>query len=177
VLTASIFIDSKLLCCLWSFTSATVSCHEQGPLLFQDLTMQRLLYISCAGEEFSDRNELNELGEDAVQRNKQSDLTGALFYVDGYFMQLLEGPGDEVSETFLRIKSDSRHSEVEVLFLEEASERIFPNWSMSCNVVDIKGASSDLHAAVDGLRQGVENRTITDSLMALEYFFAPNFLR
>ena len=137
--------------------------------------MQRLLYMSCAGEEFSNRDELNELGEASIQRNKQSDLTGALYYVNGYFMQLLEGPSEAISETFLRIKSDDRHYDVEVLFLEEASERIFLNWSMSSNVVDVDGVSLDMHVAVDRLRQGLENKTITSCLMALEYFLAPSF--
>ncbi len=136
--------------------------------------MQRLLYISCAGEQFSDPGELNELGENVIQRNKQNDLTGALFYVSGYFMQLLEGPDYEVADTFHRIKADHRHSDVEVLFLEEANKRIFPTWSMSSNVVDVKGSSHDMHAVVDALRLGVESRTIPDCLMALEYFLAPH---
>jgi len=139
--------------------------------------MQRLIYVSYATDDFSEPAVLRELAEDAVQRNKQSDITGALFYQDGCFMQLLEGSPDEVSDTFLRIKSDPRHSDVEVLFLEEVTERIFPDWNMSSNWIEIKGAPADTRAVIDELRQAIAEHRVTDCSTALEYFFAPNFER
>jgi hypothetical protein len=143
----------------------------------KDLIMQRLLYVSYAAEDFSETTVLNELAEDAVQRNKQNDITGALFYLDGCFMQLLEGSQDEVSDTFLRIKSDARHTDVEVLFLEDAEERIFPDWNMSCNWIEVKGAPVDVHTVIDDLMRGIKESRIIDCSTALEYFFAPHVAR
>jgi Sensors of blue-light using FAD len=139
--------------------------------------MQRLLYVSYAAQDFSEPAALNELAEDAIQRNKQNDITGALFYQDGCFMQLLEGSHDEVSDTFLRIKSDARHTDVEVLFLEDVEERMFPNWSMSSNWIEIKGALADTRTVIDELRQGIAEHRVADCSTALEYFFAPYFER
>ena len=137
--------------------------------------MQRLLYVSYAAEEFSKPAVLNGLVEDAIRRNTKNDITGALFYFGGYFIQLLEGSRDAVSETFSRIKSDSRHSDVEVFFSEEVSERIFPGWNMSSNRVEIKGALTAARVVVDKLRREIREHRITDCSTALEYFFAPRF--
>lgn len=136
--------------------------------------MQRLLYVSYAAEDFSETTILNELAEDAIQRNKQNDITGALFYLDGCFMQLLEGAHDDVSDTFLRIKSDARHTDVEVLFSEEVNERIFPDWNMSSNWIEVKGAPVDVNTVIEDLKRGIEERRIADCSTALEYFFAPH---
>ena len=139
--------------------------------------MQRLLYVSYAAEEFSEPVVLNELVEDAIRRNKKNDITGALFYLGGYFIQLLEGSRDAVAETFSRINSDSRHTDVEVFFSEEVTERIFPGWNMSSNRVEIKGAPAAARLGVDALRQGIKEHWVTDCVTALEYFFAPRFER
>lgn len=139
--------------------------------------MQRLLYVSYAAEEFSEPAVLNELVEDSIRRNKKSDITGALFYLGGYFIQLLEGSRDAVSETFSRINSDSRHTDVEVFFSEEVTERIFPGWNMSSNRVEIKGAPAAARVVVDALRRAIKEHRVTDCTTALEYFFAPRFQR
>ena len=139
--------------------------------------MQRLLYVSYAAEEFSEPAVLNELVEDSIRRNKKSDVTGALFYLGGYFIQLLEGSRDAVSETFSRINSDSRHTDVEVFFSEEVTERIFPGWNMSSNRVEIKGAPAAARVVVDALRRAIKEHRVKDCATALEYFFAPRFQR
>ena len=139
--------------------------------------LYRLLYVSYAVDDFSEATALNELAEYAIQRNKQNDVTGALFYLDGCFMQLLEGARDDVSDTFLRIKSDARHADVEVLFLEEATERIFPDWNMSTSWIELKGAPVDVRTVIDDLKRGIKERHIVDCSTALEYFFAPHFER
>ena len=92
-------------------------------------------------------------------------------------MQFLEGPEDALSETFSRIKADVKHSEVEVLFFEEAGDRIFPNWGMSANFVEFSDVCPDITRVIDSLRLAIKTQSIKDCLSAMEYFFAPKLAR
>jgi hypothetical protein len=53
-----------------------------------------------------------------------------LLYVDGSFIQVLEGEPDAVQETYTRILADSRHHQVYKLLDEPITVRDFPDWSM-----------------------------------------------
>ena len=49
---------------------------------------------------------------------------------EGIFLQVLEGGRSAVNKLYHRIASDSRHSDVELLFYEEIGERTFAGWAM-----------------------------------------------
>jgi|APGre2960657505_1045072.scaffolds.fasta_scaffold83721_1 hypothetical protein len=66
----------------------------------------------------------------SVVSNKLHEITGVLFFEQGYFGQILEGPRDAVEELWDRIKNDSRHHNIELLGITEIEERRFPKWSM-----------------------------------------------
>ncbi len=69
---------------------------------------------------------------DASRRNNAGDgITGGLFYSDGCFAQVLEGPADAIEATFERIQCDERHGEVTVLQSGPITARDFPEWSMA----------------------------------------------
>ena len=46
------------------------------------------------------------------------------------YMQLLEGPREALTATLARIVADDRHLEVSLVHCGDASERLFPHWSM-----------------------------------------------
>jgi len=52
-----------------------------------------------------------------------------LLYLDGAFLQVLEGYDDAVNETYEKIARDSRHWEKQVL-LDRVAPRTFGEWSM-----------------------------------------------
>ena len=52
-------------------------------------------------------------------------------YTQSSFVQALEGPSEEVEQSFDRICCDIRHSDVEVLEYGPISESAFGVWSMS----------------------------------------------
>jgi hypothetical protein len=62
--------------------------------------------------------------------NELFSVTGILFFDKGYFGQILEGNLRAVSNTWSRIKNDSRHTNIELLDIKEIEERRFPKWSM-----------------------------------------------
>lgn len=92
--------------------------------------MQQLLYRSIArDEEFSD-SDLDILLT-ALAFNSASGVTGFLWRGRGQFYQGLHGPRDVLTGLLSRIEADERHSDVEILLIEEAPQQSpFADWAM-----------------------------------------------
>ena len=74
-------------------------------------------------------------------RNEQVGVTGALLSFADMFLQTLEGSRPGVQETFGRIRHDTRHHSVRVLWEGHTTCRQFSGWSMCGEHVDSTGAS------------------------------------
>jgi hypothetical protein len=91
---------------------------------------KRIKYVSRFAQPFRE-SELEELGKRAAEKNEALGVTGILMTSGGLFYQELEGPRDAVDELFGAIRSDTRHTDLLVLAIEEdVTDRMFPNWSM-----------------------------------------------
>ncbi|HEY4042752.1 MAG TPA: BLUF domain-containing protein [Rhodopila sp.] len=77
------------------------------------------------------RRELRAIVAAARRRNESDNVTGALWFSEAGFAQVLEGPRDVVERTFERIAADRRHADVTVLTLTPAQQRSFPDWPMA----------------------------------------------
>tara|TARA_R110000824_G_scaffold163733_7_gene339525 strand:- start:7940 stop:8398 length:459 start_codon:yes stop_codon:yes gene_type:complete len=100
-----------------------------------DRQFSRLLYTSALDLNHSSEQPeqtARNIAECSAAQNRLSDLTGSLVFVDGAFIQILEGPPDEVEKTFERICCDFRHVEVRLIDLINVSERLFEGWHMAC---------------------------------------------
>lgn len=64
------------------------------------------------------------------RNNRRDDLTGALLVSRGRFFQILEGASVDVDRALARIANDARHHDIEIVMRDEASNRLFPGWSM-----------------------------------------------
>jgi hypothetical protein len=133
--------------------------------------MPSLLYISQSTESFAERQHRVDLANQAIAINRENALTGVLIFTNGYFMQLLEGPKNNLLDTFKRISADKRHHDVELLSFEENVERIFPAWNM--NLVEFKETTSDTMARVAHIRQAIVDDPLLRCGDALEAFIAP----
>ncbi len=58
-------------------------------------------------------------------------MTGLLLYLDGNFMQVLEGPEEAVMDIFGKIEKDIRHTNIIVILKDPIAEREFSEWSMA----------------------------------------------
>lgn len=94
------------------------------------IMMVRLLYVSRAVAPLTTTVSGSILAVAEV-RNKADGITGALCQGQGLFLQVLEGERGAVNRLFGRIVADRRHSDVELLQLEEITERRFGQWSMA----------------------------------------------
>jgi hypothetical protein len=114
-----------------------------------------IAYVSTASKLF-DSAELREMLKESNKRNKEAGITGMLLYKDGQFMQVLEGPGEVVSETFSRISKDPRHHGIMVLLKGAVQELRFPGWSMAFRDLnlpdhqDVPGFSEFLNTPLTG---------------------------
>ena len=75
--------------------------------------------------------ELEAILEDARAGNEARDVTGALVYADGVFLQILEGERETLEPLIARIQSDSRHQQMKVFLTREVDERAFDDWRMA----------------------------------------------
>ena len=74
---------------------------------------------------------IDEILAKARQRNAAADVTGALLFTEGRFVQALEGDRNDVRATYDRIVSDPRHENVEILSSQFSDRRRFKQWSMA----------------------------------------------
>jgi hypothetical protein len=100
-----------------------------------DRPYSRLLYTSVlnAGQSVESPEQIaRKIASTSAELNRQADLTGSLVFVDGTFIQILEGPLAEVEKTFERICCDFRHVDVRLIDVVNVSERLFADWDMAC---------------------------------------------
>ncbi|MBL8514645.1 MAG: BLUF domain-containing protein [Betaproteobacteria bacterium] len=114
-----------------------------------------LAYTSRAAPDMASRAARMVLHDDAKVRNTQSNLTGLLIYVEGLFVQVLEGPKVAVSALFQNIVHDVRHDEVRLICECEIDARAFADWSMALCEFDDESteAQTQIHLAVDEARE------------------------
>ena len=65
-----------------------------------------------------------------LRHNEPAGVYGVLLYRDGTFLQLLEGPRGAVEETFARIRTDPRHTDVRVLYEGPCTAPIYTHYNM-----------------------------------------------
>ncbi len=91
--------------------------------------MYHLVYTSHATKPLTEADLISLLKEARVF-NLDHGITGMLLYIQGKFIQVLEGRKPEVISLFDRIAIDSRHTRVTVIVEGDSASRIFKDWSM-----------------------------------------------
>lgn len=66
----------------------------------------------------------------ARANNTSADITGCLICRDDLYLQLLEGPAENVLRIYDKIIQDDRHVEVTRLVNQPVAERMFGDWAM-----------------------------------------------
>lgn len=94
------------------------------------MMIQRFTYVSKAAAGLSQQNVADFIAT-AQLRNKTQDLTGMLIFIDGYFLQVLEGPAQAAHDCLTRIKADIRHNTITIRESLEADVRLFPKLWMA----------------------------------------------
>jgi hypothetical protein len=90
----------------------------------------RLIYSSKAAPELA-AADLEDMLKESRVRNRARGITGVLVFVDGVFLQILEGEEKNVLDLMRTIALDPRHSDIKVFHEEECKERAFADWNMA----------------------------------------------
>ena len=93
--------------------------------------------------------------------NAKADVTGCLICRDDIYLQLLEGPADNVTRIYKKILEDDRHVEVTQLVRRGVPERMFGKWAMRDDPVQSWMWSRD---EIDA---GAVNRTTPEEVLAI----------
>ncbi len=105
------------------------------------MSLHCLIYTSVAKQKMTD-DCLKVLLDRARPKNLSLNITGMLLYLDPYFIQILEGDINNVSETFQRISKDPIHDKISLILKKPIVERSFSNWAMGFNKASEKNIDS-----------------------------------
>ena len=137
--------------------------------------MFHLIYLSSARHEMSESS-LKDLLSVARRNNRAAGVTGMLLYLDGNFIQYLEGDEPAVREIFGKIKADPRHHTVIVVEEGETDHRLFDDWAMGFRRMDRR--SDDEAGLFDLTRQALSARIPPDFPRTvrtfMEHFYRAN---
>ncbi|WP_405400970.1 BLUF domain-containing protein [Maribacter sp. Asnod2-G09] len=75
--------------------------------------------------------EIESILINARKRNNTHEITGCLVYFEESIVQILEGEESNVLQLFDKIKSDSRHHTLDLLWEGPSRQRYFPKWDMA----------------------------------------------
>ena len=89
----------------------------------------RLIYASRPTDEIG-IHEVSKILKVSKKNNAKSNITGVLVYSTHVFLQCLEGPRNEVNQTFQRICNDTRHNDCVLLQYMAVDARLFGRWDM-----------------------------------------------
>lgn len=122
--------------------------------------MIRLLYISTARERHS-RAALENILRVSRRNNAAANVTGLLIAGGNRFLQVLEGPEQDVQNTYDRIRLDARHRAPVILKREPIEERAFGAWSMGFQPGGSRTLpASDVNGQLAALVESIEDVTL-----------------
>ena len=93
------------------------------------MILYRLIYKSDAAE-YIDWTDLKDILLKSQENNAKRDITGILIMSDRKFLQVLEGPADQLNNLYAIILQDSRHKNSQLLSYTAIHERHFSEWAM-----------------------------------------------
>jgi Sensors of blue-light using FAD len=91
--------------------------------------MRQLLYVSNTASEIVP-GDLDDILTASRRNNALIGVTGLLLFIDGGFLQMLEGEEIAVRTLYARIAVDRRHVNPRLMLDREMPARAFPGWSM-----------------------------------------------
>ncbi len=97
--------------------------------------MDRLVYVSRAAKHVGARDAYDII-RTSHNRNARDGLTGALVFLDGWFLQVLEGDAFHLAQRYARIERDPRHEAIDVREHASKVERLFPAEWMALRLDD-----------------------------------------
>lgn len=130
--------------------------------------LYRLMYVSTSSSFLTDA-EVDALLAQSRRNNEAAGISGLLIYVEGHFLQYIEGRPGDIAALTERIEADPRHHGILRLLEGPSRNRAFPDWSMGYRRLGT-GAGAPLAGAVNLARRGVKESLPADLPRELTVF-------
>ncbi len=91
--------------------------------------LAQLIYASEASAPMQ-VDDIEGILNDARRKNRSLDLTGILMFDRQFFLQVIEGDPQQLSDLYARLARDARHKRLKILQFDAISQRSFGDWSM-----------------------------------------------
>lgn len=91
--------------------------------------LAQLIYASEASAPMLS-DDIEGILKDARKKNSSLDLTGILMFDRQFFLQLIEGDPQQLSDLYARLAMDRRHKRLKILQFDAIEQRTFSDWSM-----------------------------------------------
>ena len=138
--------------------------------------MYHLVYTSHAVKPFSE-DDLLQLLKQCRTFNKSKSITGMLLYIQGKFIQVLEGEKIDIQRLYASIYTDPRHKRVSLIIEGNSPDRIFKDWSMGFKQLTYNYAHELGFQDIDNFFSKQEERKDTSLLMVfLKLFYDKNIV-
>jgi len=126
------------------------------------VSLIQCIYSSVAVNNFRE-DDLPGLLSKARNANVARGITGMLVYINGNFLQVIEGAEAAVDELLAKIMKDSRHKRTLVMVREPITTRSFADWSMGFQALLLADVEAligendffDSGSCVDGMNAGI----------------------
>lgn len=122
--------------------------------------MKLIAYYSSQNNSFNNE-QLKEIINIAVKRNKENNITGMLLYANRCFFQIIEGPSEAIDSLYEIIQHDDRQNTITKVLDQEITGRAFADWSMGALKLD--PTMSENNQVFELSNQVLENKVITPS--------------
>lgn len=130
---------------------------EFEPLESSNDKLYRLVYTSARSKSCTDQD-IEDILAVSRRNNPKLDITGIMVHTNDRFLQILEGPYNNIMKLYDTITSDKRHGGSIVRFCKPVDSRQFGDWNMAYKDV----TSSDVKYRTNITE---ENRKQYESLM------------
>jgi hypothetical protein len=97
--------------------------------------LYRLIYASEAADDLTP-DSVQTLLDNARRRNRLRDISGMLVFDSRYFLQVIEGDRQVLSDLYGKLVQDTRHQRLLLIGFEPIVHRTFSDWSMGFAAAD-----------------------------------------
>ncbi|WP_171478542.1 BLUF domain-containing protein [Acinetobacter ihumii] len=96
------------------------------------MSLASIMYASKTKKDHSHiKQDLMNILTESIHFNSLHQITGVLYYGNGFFLQYIEGQKEHIEQLFYQsIVKDQRHSHCEILYYSELESPVFARWSM-----------------------------------------------
>lgn len=104
----------------------------------------------------------------ARERNLSEHITGAFFFKNGRFLQILEGPEDNLRMLMSDIEKDARHENIEILVDRYINQKGFGSWDM--NFFNLENDAKFSLKDLQRIRDGFHRNELQNSSLIMQYY-------